>query len=294
MHLGEGAQPAAGPAAAGATPPGGDAVASPTGAGTPGSTDEDLVRQASQGDHEAFAELVRRHHGMVYNLCLRLVGQAADAADVTQEAFLRAYTRLGAFRGQGRFRTWLYRIAINACRDELRRRRRRPWPWAALSDALLAAGAGVARPGRRRRVGGAGDAAAGTPREGTANRGGRLAGGPSRRQPAGEGPTPSASQGSTPFPVRGDAGPPAPGSNPEAAVLASEVRAAVAAALATLPEPFRVAVVLRDLHDLSYEEIAAVLGVPPGTVRSRIHRGRLLLRDALTRAGWAPGSGGEA
>lgn len=390
MHLGEGGRPAAGPAAAGTTPPGGDAVKPPAQAGTASSSgavapgapsggaapagavsgavaagmapggavpDEDLVRQACQGDHEAFAELVRRHHGLVYNLCLRLVGQPADAADATQEVFLRVFTRLGHFRGRARFRTWLYRIAVNTCQDELRRRRRRPWPWGDMGQNP-GEGGRVPRssrsPGPGRLVEGAGDAApAGAAKGGAAGGGaaddaggddagaggGAAEGGTSGGVGAGDAGAAaiaaegsdaghdtaghvSAGRGATGHTAAASTGLPggsggrvwpatgpakragrmafgagmtaaAPGPNPEAAVLAGEIRAAVAAALAALPEPFRVAVSLRDLHDLSYEEIGAVLGLPPGTVRSRIHRGRLLLRDALTRAGWAPGTGGE-
>lgn len=333
MHLGEGGRRAAGPAAAG-TPPGGEAVNPPVPAGDQAS-DEDLVRRACQGDHNAFAELVRRHHGLVYNLCLRLVGQPADAADATQEVFLRVFTRLAHFRGQARFRTWLYRIAVNTCQDELRRRRRRPWPWgdlhgdlhpastrrrgAALGSAPDPAGGS----GAGLSAGGVGDepGPAGEPDRPPTGEGGTAApaGAGGTGDGAGAAAAGTAVAGATPDPggggtrtgtsaLRGGSGsraagaarPPvrlpdpfAPGSSPEAAVLAGEIRQAVAAALAGLPEPFRVAVVLRDLHDLSYEEIGAVLGLRPGTVRSRIHRGRLLLRDALIRAGWAPGTGGE-
>ncbi|QIA26442.1 sigma-70 family RNA polymerase sigma factor [Thermaerobacter sp. PB12/4term] len=328
MHLGEGGRLAAGPAAAG-TPPGGEAVNPPVPAGDQAS-DEDLVRRACQGDHEAFADLVRRHHGLVYNLCLRLVGQPADAADATQEVFLRVFTRLAHFRGQARFRTWLYRIAVNTCQDELRRRRRRPWPWGDLHGDLHPGstrrrGAGLGPgpdpaegPGTEASAGGVGDepGPAGEPGRPPGGRGATAAPAEARGTGAGAG---AAGAGATPGPGgggtrtgssalpggsggRGEGAGRYParfpdafasGSSPEAAVLAGEIRQAVASALAGLPEPFRVAVVLRDLHDLSYEEIGAVLGLPPGTVRSRIHRGRLLLRDALIRAGWAPGTGGE-
>src|SRR5688572_13856034 len=86
-------------------------------------TDEDLVAAFQQGDASAFDELVsrwdRRIHGAVY----RVVGPGEDARDLCQEAFLKAYRGLGTFKREARFSSWLYQIAINVCRDRLRRRR---------------------------------------------------------------------------------------------------------------------------------------------------------------------------
>jgi len=86
-------------------------------------TDEDLVAACQQGDAAAFDELVsrwdRRIHGAVY----RVVGPDEDARDLCQEAFLKAYRGLGTFKREARFSSWLYQIAINVCRDRLRRRR---------------------------------------------------------------------------------------------------------------------------------------------------------------------------
>ena len=165
---------------------------------------------------------MERYQRRVYNVCLRLVGQPADAADVTQEVFLRIYTRLDGFRGEAPFRTWVYRITVNTCRDELRRRRRRPAPVEDQPAHVVAA----------------------------------------------------AVTGST----RQD-------DDPARTVVGREVQATIQAALNQLPESFRAAVVLRDVQGLTYEEVAEVLGVSVGTVKSRIHRGRLLLRDRLAAAG---------
>ncbi|ADU50535.1 RNA polymerase, sigma-24 subunit, ECF subfamily [Thermaerobacter marianensis DSM 12885] len=188
-------------------------------------SDEALVQRAREGDLDAFTALVERYQVAVYNLCLRLTNQPADAADAAQEVFLRVYTNLRRFQGRGPFRSWVYRIAVNTCRDELRRRRRRPVP-------------ALAPPG------------------------------------------PDAH----PLPA-GDDG------DPARAVVGREVQAAIQDALGRLPEVFRTVVVLRDVEGLSYEEVAAVLGVSIGTVKSRVHRGRVMLRDWLAAAGWLAGRG---
>lgn len=86
--------------------------------------DEALVEQARGGDHEAFARLVERHRGPVYNLALRIVGQPEAAEEVLQETFLTVYRKLDGFRGEARFSTWLYRIAMNAALMHRRASRR--------------------------------------------------------------------------------------------------------------------------------------------------------------------------
>lgn len=84
-----------------------------------------LVEAGQRGDVEAFNQLVRLYEGRVYNLCYRMLGDADAAADVTQDSFISAYRNLNRFRG-GVFRSWLFRIATNACYDALRARKRRP------------------------------------------------------------------------------------------------------------------------------------------------------------------------
>jgi len=155
------------------------------------------VAAAQAGDADALDTLLRSHYDRLYALCRRLAGDETDALDACQEALIAVARGIGRFDGRSSFATWTYRVATNACLDELRRRARRPLP------APL----------------------------------------------------------------------------PEVATTASVADEAVTrldvdAALSQLPAEYRTAVVLRDLAGLSYEEIAETLGVPVGTVRSRIARGR--------------------
>jgi RNA polymerase sigma-70 factor (ECF subfamily) len=182
-----------------------------------GEPDAVLVAAAKRGDRDALDALLRRHHDRVYALCRRMAGNDADALDATQEALIAVCRGLERFDGRSSFTTWLYRVATNACLDELRRRKRRPVPID--SDAR---------------------AASSTSPDGTSER-------------------------STGRSIDDDV----------------SRRLDIDAALATLPEEFRAAVVLRDLCELDYAEIGEVLGIPPGTVRSRIARGRTALARVL-------------
>jgi RNA polymerase sigma-70 factor (ECF subfamily) len=173
--------------------------------------DQALIDRYLAGDQDAFAALARRHAGHVYGLCLRVLGDPDDAADAAQDVLVTIARKLGSFRGDARFTTWLHRVATNVCYDHLRAAKRQP----------------VVR---------------------------RL---------HDEGPTP-------------DLGPPVPDHADEVAGTQD-----VAAALARVPEDFRVALVLADVQDLPYDEIARILDVPVGTVKSRVHRGRLALARAL-------------
>jgi RNA polymerase sigma-70 factor (ECF subfamily) len=185
--------------------------------------DTELVARARDGDRAAFDELVLRHEDRVYNMALRMLGNPDDALDLAQEVFLSAYRALGGFESKSLFSTWLYRVTVNRCRDELRRR----------------ATVKHTRP--------------------------RPLGGPDPDDPP--------------------ADPPARTASPADAAVSRESIGIVAAAVAGLPEEAREALVLRDVEGLDYEQIAAVLDVPLGTVRSRLHRARSLLRDRLREAG---------
>src|SRR5438105_12827717 len=89
-------------------------------------TDEELVARSIRGDNESFNQLILRWERPIYALAYRTIGREEDARDVCQETFLRAFRALPGFRGQAKFSSWLYRIALNLCRDWVRRERRAP------------------------------------------------------------------------------------------------------------------------------------------------------------------------
>ncbi len=91
-----------------------------------GDADRELVEQARTGDTGAFEALIRRYQGWVFTLALRMLGDRAEAEDMAQEIFLKAYQGLKGFKGSSRFSTWLYAIASHHCLNQLEARRRRP------------------------------------------------------------------------------------------------------------------------------------------------------------------------
>ncbi len=175
----------------------------------PSSIPELELERARRGDRAAFEGLVAEYQAAVYTLCRQLLADPDEAADVTQDVFLAAWLNL--HRVSGDLRAWLFKVAINRCRDRLRRRRH------------IAA---------------------------------------------------------EPLPDRPD---PGLDGRPEEALLRAERQEEVRRALLGLEPDQRLAVVLADLFGYAYGEIAALTGWPVGTVRSRIHRGRLALRAALLK-----------
>jgi RNA polymerase sigma-70 factor (ECF subfamily) len=87
--------------------------------------EEPLIRRAQEGDMVAFEELYRRHVGRVFALCRRLAGEESLAEELAQEAFVRAWQKLGSFRGESAFSSWLYTLTVNKALTERRSRRRR-------------------------------------------------------------------------------------------------------------------------------------------------------------------------
>ena len=87
--------------------------------------EKNLVEQAKKGNMQAFEILILQHETMVYNIALRMLHHSEDARDISQEVFLKAYGSLANFDGKSKFSTWLYRIAVNTCIDEIRKQRRK-------------------------------------------------------------------------------------------------------------------------------------------------------------------------
>jgi RNA polymerase sigma-70 factor (ECF subfamily) len=174
-------------------------------------SDLELVRRVQRGERGAFDLLVLRYQHRVVKLVARLLRDPAEAEDVAQEAFVKAYRAIGSFRGDSAFYTWLYRIAVNTARNTMASRQRRPLDY----EADLSESEQSAVDSRMRH-----------------------------------------------------------GDTPEAAVLSDEIHDTVNRAVEELPEDLRTAIILREIEGLSYEEIAAAMDCPVGTVRSRIFRAR--------------------
>lgn len=172
------------------------------------------MARAQGGDAEAMNRLLQRHYDRLYAVCRRVAGNDADAADGCQEALLAIVRGLPRFDGRSTFRTWSYRVATNACLDELRRRSRRPIAVDQIPEAMSD------NPGHDQRL---------------------------------------------------------------------ADRLTIDGALGQLAEEFRVPIVLREMAGMDYAEIAATLDIPPGTVRSRIARGRRHLAGILGNQN-APGN----
>jgi RNA polymerase sigma-70 factor, ECF subfamily len=100
----------------------GNAHAAYTPAASPDPSDAMVLARAQAGDHHAFAQLYSLHKRRIYSLCLRMVGNIAEAEDLTQEAFLQLHRKIGTFRGDSAFSTWLHRLAINVVLMQLRKK----------------------------------------------------------------------------------------------------------------------------------------------------------------------------
>jgi RNA polymerase sigma-70 factor (ECF subfamily) len=175
-------------------------------------SDLSLVQRVQRGERNAYDLLVLKYQHKVVKLVMRYLRDPAEAEDVAQEAFIKAYRALPQFRGDSAFYTWLYRIAINTAKNALAARERQPVSYE------LDTRSGEDSPDLISRL----------------------------RDPE----------------------------TPEGLALTEEIRNTVNAAIEALPEDLRTAIVLRELEGLSYEEIAASMDCPVGTVRSRIFRAR--------------------
>ncbi|MBE7000956.1 MAG: sigma-70 family RNA polymerase sigma factor [Clostridia bacterium] len=184
--------------------------------------EEELIERLKNGDESAFAELIRMHEKLVFNLALRYVKNYDDASDITQTVFITVYRSIGGFKGKSRLSTWLYRITINECIDFSRRNK--------LYTKFT------------------------TPLE----------------QPDGDGE-------SMEIPL------PDQSYDPELRYEQKELQNTIRQAVEALPPISREIIILRDVHDMSYTEIAEALNIELGTVRSRLARARIKLRNKLKK-----------
>ena len=184
-----------------------------------------VIQAVLDGDVNAYEALVKEYEKNVYNLALRMTGNSEDAADMAQEAFIKAYNSLTAFRGDSKFSVWLYRIVSNVCLDFLRSRSRKQ-----------------------------------TVSLSTENDDGEE----------------------VELDIADET------HSPEQLLDRSLTRDAVRRGLAALPSDHREILLLREIQGLSYEEIADVLGLEAGTVKSRIFRARKKLCSFLIKDGNIP------
>src|SRR6187401_1428246 len=182
-------------------------------------TDEELVAKSMDGDVDSFNQLVLRWERPIYALAYRVIGRDEDARDVCQETFLRAFRALPGFKGEAKFSSWLYRIALNLCRDWIRRQRRAPVV----------------------------------------------------QMPEGVEPTELAAE-------RG------PVESIEELVGRRQLSAVVEEAMALLPEEQRTAIILKEYHGMTFQEIADLQGCPLSTVKTRLYQGLSVLRRELGAA----------
>jgi RNA polymerase sigma-70 factor, ECF subfamily len=182
-----------------------------------------LVERARNRDGAAVRLIMQRHNRRLYRVARSVLHDDAEAEDVVQETYVRAFTHLDGFRGEAQLSTWLTRITLNEAIGRLRRRR----ITVGLKDIDVISNQGEAR----------------------------VMYLPSARQD----------------------------SDPEAAAARGEVRRLLERAVDQLPDHFRVVFMLRDIEEMSVEETASHLGLRPETVKTRLHRARRLLREALNK-----------
>jgi RNA polymerase sigma-70 factor, ECF subfamily len=184
-----------------------------------------LIAQLKAGSEEAFAWLIATYHQQVYSLISRTIPAGSDAADVTQDVFVKIYRGISGFHGDASLRTWIYRIALHEASNQ-----RRWWSRHRRQEVTIEAETGDSNEGHPLCI-----------------------------------KDTLVDEHESPFEVAAQ----------------SEMREQVEAALREIPDPFRPVVVLRDLEGFAYEEIAEILNVNLGTVKSRLMRGRACLKALL-------------
>lgn len=184
-----------------------------------------FIERLRQRDERAFNELVELHQVRVYLLVFRMLGRRDEAEDMAQEVFVQVFKAIDSFRGEAKLSTWLYRIAVNLCKNRAQYLKRRK---SKAQDEF--------EPAAERR---------------TMHEAGGVTSGEMAR--------------------------------PDQMVQGFQLEVIVKQCIAELDEDYREVLLLRDVEDLTYEEIMAITGLAEGTVKSRIHRGRTALKQKVAR-----------
>lgn len=191
-----------------------------------GEEETKLIARLVARDERAFNTLVKAYERRVFALVLRMLGNRAEAEDLAQEVFVQVFKAVGSFRGESKLSTWIYRIAINLCKNRAKYLRVRH---TSEQDELEAV---------------------------------------AERLPVGDAPRANVAKID----------------RPDEAMAGKQVERIVQEAILKLEPTFRECLVLRDVEELSYEEIGAITGLPEGTVKSRIHRARAQLKELVEQA----------
>jgi RNA polymerase sigma-70 factor, ECF subfamily len=188
--------------------------------------DRQLVRRLKQGDEAAFRELVHTYQNRIFGLMLRMIGNRQEAEDLAQEVFIIVYRAIGNYRGEGRFYTWLYRVATNTCKNRIKYLKGRNFHRSLDIDET-----------------------------------------PQAQMPAAETGAVITFQSQVP--------------GPEAVTEGMRMEKIVQRELAALDPDHRLLIVLRDVQGMSYQDIIKITGLQEGTLKSRLHRARLALKERL-------------
>lgn len=184
-----------------------------------------FIERLKERDERAFNELVQLFGARVFRLVFRMLGRRDEAEDMVQEVFVQVFKSIDTFRGDSKLTTWIYRIAVNLCKNRSKYLHRRR---AQAQDEFEPAA-------ERQSLDGA----------------------------------PGVTSGET--------------STPDQLLQGYQLEQIVKYCIAQLEPDFREVLVLRDVEDLTYEEIMQITGLPEGTVKSRIHRARTMLKERVSR-----------
>jgi RNA polymerase sigma-70 factor (ECF subfamily) len=191
----------------------------------PDAIEQRLIERLVARDERAFNELVKAYERRVFALVLRMIGSRAEAEDLAQEVFVQVFKAIGSFRGDSKLSTWIYRIAVNLCKNRSKYLRVRH---AGEEEELEAV---------------------------------------AERVPLGQASHANVGQVE----------------RPDEAIAGKQVEQIVQRAILSIEPDFRECLVLRDVEELSYDEIGEITGLAAGTVKSRIHRARAMLREIVER-----------